>query len=205
MALGTCPECNQSVAPSAESCPHCGNREFYVKTGRQIRYICSACKGAGKKDGDTCRSCHGSGLGHYDQTVDSRDPSERIKAAREWEQNQKEEARDRERIRQAKIVYVQEFADQQRRKQDAERRDAAQRSASKIKNGILLAIVAYPVVGVGGCLVRLVAQGAPPDPVRQTAAHDAWLNFPMHSFTFEAILVPILIIVWAVVSAMKDK
>ena len=56
--------------------------------------------------------------------------------------------------------------------------------------GVLL----YPVIGFGGCLVRIVAQGSPPNPMAQPQASDAWLYFPLKSWTTEALIIPLLIV-----------
>lgn len=58
----------------------------------------------------------------------------------------------------------------------------------------LIGVFLYPVIGLGGCITRIVAQGPPPDPMRQTQAHDVWLNSPVKSWTTEALIIPLLII-----------
>jgi hypothetical protein len=205
MALGTCPECDHSVASSASSCPNCGNTEFYVKTGYRIRYLCSGCKGSGKKNGNTCRSCDGTGLSYYDQTYDSRNPSELSKRLREAKENERTKSQDLEKIRKAKIDYEIQFEQEKKAKREYERKAETKRAADSFKHGLLLAIVAYPIVGVGGCVVRLIAQGSPPHPMTAPAAHDAWMYSPFKSFTTEAIFIPILILVFAIFSAMKSE
>jgi hypothetical protein len=58
---------------------------------------------------------------------------------------------------------------------------------------LLTGIVLYPVIGLGGCITRIVAQGPPPNPMTQTQAHDVWLHSPLQSWTTEAIIIPLLI------------
>lgn len=48
MALGKCPECAGSVSTTASACPHCGNTRFWVTTGKQLKVVCSTCKGSRK-------------------------------------------------------------------------------------------------------------------------------------------------------------
>jgi hypothetical protein len=59
---------------------------------------------------------------------------------------------------------------------------------------VLIGIFLYPVIGLGGCITRIVAQGPPPDPMRQTQAHNIWLNSPVKSWTTEALIIPLLIV-----------
>ncbi|HEX8353056.1 MAG TPA: SH3 domain-containing protein [Pyrinomonadaceae bacterium] len=59
---------------------------------------------------------------------------------------------------------------------------------------LLLGILLYPVIGLGGCVIRIVAQGSPPDPMSQTRAHDVWLYSPLKSWTTEAVIIPLLIV-----------
>lgn len=59
---------------------------------------------------------------------------------------------------------------------------------------LLVGILLYPVIGLGGCITRLLAQGSPPNPVTQTQAHDAWLNSPLKAWTTEALIIPLLIV-----------
>jgi hypothetical protein len=82
MPTGTCPDCGHVVAPSAEACPNCGNREFYRRHGR-VSYseICSQCKGKGWRQGSgrpsICESCKGKGVNdwNYDDNIDTRNPN----------------------------------------------------------------------------------------------------------------------------------
>jgi ElaB/YqjD/DUF883 family membrane-anchored ribosome-binding protein len=73
----------------------------------------------------------------------------------------------------------------QERNAEAKNR-ATKQGMSGIAVAFVLAIIAYPIVGMGGCFVRLVAGGAEPGA----------------SFTAEAILIPILIIGIATISAL---
>lgn len=58
---------------------------------------------------------------------------------------------------------------------------------------LLTGIVLYPVIGLGGCITRIIVQGSPPHPMYQTQAHDTWLHSPLKSWTTEAIIIPLLI------------
>lgn len=62
------------------------------------------------------------------------------------------------------------------------------------QRAVLIGIFLYPVIGLGGCITRIIAQGPPPDPMRQTQAHDVWLNSPVKSWTTEALIIPLLIV-----------
>ena len=43
-----CPDCKNQISTSADVCVHCGNKYFYVETGK-TRYIeCPECKGTGE-------------------------------------------------------------------------------------------------------------------------------------------------------------
>jgi hypothetical protein len=96
MPTGTCPDCGHVVAPSAEACPNCGNREFYRRRGR-VSYseICGRCKGKGWNQTvgrpSICESCNGKGVNDwdYDDTIDSRNPNY---AERERENQKRKEA-----------------------------------------------------------------------------------------------------------------
>ena len=48
MPLGPCPECEQMIASSANSCPNCGNRAFWVSFKKHARLTCKKCKGTGE-------------------------------------------------------------------------------------------------------------------------------------------------------------
>ncbi|MFN2453372.1 MAG: hypothetical protein ABR577_04050 [Pyrinomonadaceae bacterium] len=115
--------------------------------------------------------------------------------------DQERAARERaEQERKARNLAEQERLRRERNAQAKER--ATREGTSTIKSAIGLAIVAYPIVGVGGCVVRIAAQGSPPDPMRATAAHDQWLSSPLRSYTTEAIYIPLLIIGIAILSAI---
>ena len=77
-------------------------------------------------------------------------------------------------------------------------RDTSDASFSELFGGlgksILLGLFLYPVVGLGGCITRLVVQGSPPHPMYQEQAHDQWLNSPIQSWTTEAVIIPLAII-----------
>jgi hypothetical protein len=59
---------------------------------------------------------------------------------------------------------------------------------------LLAGVFLYPVIGLGGCITRLVVQGSPPHPMLQTQAHDTWLYSPLKAWTTEAIIIPLLIV-----------
>jgi hypothetical protein len=56
----------------------------------------------------------------------------------------------------------------------------------------------YPVVGLGGCVTRIIIQGSPPHPY--DSAHESWLNSPVKSWTTEAIYIPIAVIIACLLS-----
>ncbi|HEX8072451.1 MAG TPA: SH3 domain-containing protein [Pyrinomonadaceae bacterium] len=59
---------------------------------------------------------------------------------------------------------------------------------------LLIGVFLYPVIGLGGCITRLIVQGSPPNPMTQTQAHDTWLYSPLKAWTTEAIVIPLLIV-----------
>jgi hypothetical protein len=71
---------------------------------------------------------------------------------------------------------------------------------------LLAGVCLYPVIGLGGCLTRIIVQGTPPDPMSQTQAHDTWLYSPLKAWTTEAILIPLLIVaITFFVSLIKSR
>jgi DnaJ-class molecular chaperone len=81
--LGYCPFCRRDLAPSADACPNCGNREFTFDTGEILTAVlrdagacdvcgatgtitysgmqkCPRCKGTGRGFWSDCKECHGS-------------------------------------------------------------------------------------------------------------------------------------------------
>jgi len=109
----------------------------------------------------------------------------------------------RERAEQERIARNHAEQERLRQERNAQAKERATKAGiSNIKAAIGSAIVAYPIVGVGGCIVRIVAQGTPPDPMRSPAASDKWLSSPLTSWTAEAIYIPFLIIVIAIISAI---
>ena len=68
--MGYCPYCQRKLAPSAASCPECGNRQFQFKTGEERRelieepHLCENCCGKGyfeSRRQSHCTQCFGSG------------------------------------------------------------------------------------------------------------------------------------------------
>lgn len=59
---------------------------------------------------------------------------------------------------------------------------------------LLLGVILYPVIGLGGCITRILVQGPPPNPMAQPQASDIWINSPVKSWTHEAIIIPLLIV-----------
>jgi hypothetical protein len=71
---------------------------------------------------------------------------------------------------------------------------------------LLAGICLYPVIGLGGCITRIIIQGTPPDPMSQTQAHDTWLYSPFKAWTTEALLIPLLIVaITFFVSLIKSR
>ncbi len=60
--LGKCPTCGGQVSTSAESCPHCGERNFTMNSfGNQGKeFLCDSCGGSGGRN-RSCTFCGGSG------------------------------------------------------------------------------------------------------------------------------------------------
>src|SRR6185503_3596249 len=50
---------------------------------------------------------------------------------------------------------------------------------SRVGKSIGIALCLYPVIGLGGCVTRLVIGGTPPHPMYQPQSHDQWLNYPV--------------------------
>lgn len=65
---------------------------------------------------------------------------------------------------------------------------------SRVGKAVLLGLFLYPVIGLGGCITRIVIQGTPPHPMYQQQAHDQWLHSPVQSWTTEAVIIPLAII-----------
>lgn len=58
---------------------------------------------------------------------------------------------------------------------------------------LIVGVILYPIIGMGGCLVRVVTQGSPPSPF--SPEHDKWLhNPPLDAFSIEAVYIPLLIV-----------
>lgn len=73
MSLIRCPECSFQISSSANSCPKCGNTNFYVTTDYKNLGYCQDCDGTGIS-GDVesfmdCRYCNGTGMIEVDYTV----------------------------------------------------------------------------------------------------------------------------------------
>jgi len=114
-----------------------------------------------------------------------------------------QERATRERAEQESRAQLRAEQEEMRRQRNARaKEDATKAAMSNIGWSIFGAVILYPVVGVGGCIVRIAASGPPPDPMRQTAAHDAWLSSPLSSFTLEAILIPVLVVAITIVSSI---
>jgi DnaJ-class molecular chaperone len=70
MALMECPDCKNQVSTSADTCPHCGNKQFFAATGETKQIECFRCDGKGNyssgswwnKKETRCSLCKGSGL-----------------------------------------------------------------------------------------------------------------------------------------------
>ena len=67
---------------------------------------------------------------------------------------------------------------------------------------VLLGVILYPVIGVGGCVTRVMVGGTPPPP--SSPAHDVWLNSPVKSWTTEAILLPLLFVSFAFLAGLVN-
>jgi len=73
MALGKCPDCDGKVSTTATVCPHCGNTQFDVRTGRLVDVVCFICNGTPREK--ACGLCHGSGQHEVPEWKDLRDDS----------------------------------------------------------------------------------------------------------------------------------
>lgn len=172
---GPCPVCGRTVASSAESCPNCGNRDFVVKTGRRLRYVCK-CEGLGTTDsGDICPNCKGEGLIYVQQKADSRNDGWAYKQAKDNERTQK---LDEEKLRKAVDNRAKRI--EQRRQNEAQlskwQRDKNLQSAWETAAGAFimsLGLVIYVTVGFVGCLVRIQSD--------ITAGHQAYTKEAVYS------------------------
>jgi hypothetical protein len=191
---GACPVCNQITALSAESCTNCGNRNFKIDTGRRLRVFCWECQGLKSR----CNKCSGSGFTYSNQQVDVRNPNEIRNAKQEAEsiendtQQRINEAKARKRqeeVKQARETEVRNYEYEQRK--TAERQKAAK---ERIVLGFILAIISYPIVGLGGCIARVVITNP---------NEDNALSFPLYSWGCEACAVPMLIIVFTLIVAFR--
>jgi SH3 domain-containing protein len=70
--------------------------------------------------------------------------------------------------------------------------DAIRKTFKRTAQALLAGILLYPVIGLGGCLTRIVVQGTPPHPY--DPAHEQWLTGPMRSWSTEAIYIPLVIV-----------
>lgn len=79
MALGKCPECDGIVSTTASACPHCGNTNFSVPTGKWAAQKCSDCNGSGRcgpvDETILCGLCLGTGQRRLSEMKDLRDGS----------------------------------------------------------------------------------------------------------------------------------
>ena len=188
MPTGECPECKKAVALSAKSCPNCGNRDFRVKTGNKLFVRCRNCSGHG------CSICSRKGYTLSNQTVDVRDTAELSGAARNAE-------RDNQRL----LGYLQserkeatkKLEEAERKRIHSEREKASKRPGTILRLGFLFALLAFLVVGVGGCLVRIMIKN-PSDP-------DYDRYFPSISWSREGVVILALIIGISVIGALRAR
>ena|SRR6266478_7809174 len=188
MPTGECPECKKIVALSAKSCPNCGNRDFRVKTNNRLFLRCRNCSGHG------CSACSRKGYTLSDQKVDVRDPAKLAGAALTAEQ---ENQRLLDYLQSDRKKASQKLEEEERQRVQSEQEQANKRPGTILRLGFLFAFLGFLILGVGGCIVRIVITD-PRDP-----HYD--LNSLFNSWTREAVIIPGLIIIIAVINALRVR
>jgi len=199
MPTGECPECKKIVALSAKSCRNCGNRDFLVKSGNKLFIYCRECSGKG------CRVCAGKGYTVGDQTVDVRNPTELSNATRNAERHnqdllanlQKQKVRLSEKLKEEERQRVLRDQSNEQKKREERIKKAGNRSITILVLGLVLAFLSFFVVGAGGCVVRIM--------IKNPSDRDYDMYFPFASWTREAVIIPILIIIVAAIAAYRVK
>lgn len=199
-ASGKCPVCSNTVALSAAFCPQCGNTKFSIKTGRKLGYVCK-CEGAG------CDICDWKGVVYSDQWADSRDLDSARKSA---DENERTQRGAREKALKAKADREKREKEIEILRKDSERgknyREVLGLGRASIVGGFFLGILSYFVVGLGGCVYRIID-----DPWRRRGIFD---EYYYKSWSEEAVVVSlaivgigfaiaILILIWAAVNHRK--
>jgi hypothetical protein len=152
MPTGSCPDCGHIVAPSAEACPNCGNREFYRSRGHvNYKEICGQCKGKGFRQSPgsrptICETCKGKGVNHwtYEDHIDTRSPdyAERKRVAEE----RKESTRRAEEFLRTRASTERTMAEANRDYDDREARYKAHDQAHNAKSCLIMFLIPAGVI-----------------------------------------------------------
>lgn len=70
--LVKCPTCGNSISTNADSCPSCGEDDFYITETKPEKNPCNMCnhsgksrtlnRGSGKFESGSCQYCEGTGI-----------------------------------------------------------------------------------------------------------------------------------------------